>query len=976
MTGAVQQLKSASDRLLSGTSTIENSAALRLHEKFELIFVTAVVTANGGGLQALLDNISGDVKADRNPQQTSSSSAALGTKLDELANLHLHSLIGADPLDHVRDFTRRAAHVVIEILGLQGLGGLLYSSQYADSAITEFKVWLASPSSAAKWLSEYLNFNHQRDWVSRVSDDVASIQQALSDWLQAPSESVKRREEAWTRYRTALKELPDLKETMFAEQFGVRSVFVQPLARYKVALPDSNIGAIVPDVANLIASLISERVPGDELILLCGGPGSGKSTLCRIITSELANNPNMHPVFLRLRRLQDTQEISGFIETHLQREGIIDKFSDLADVPNLVLILDGFDELVMASGSRLREFFNALREDLGSGPLRNAKAIVSGRDTLFPNGSGLPTGSHVISLLPFDKPRLTIWGDKWRSLHPDTRAQSFHPEAFCDEKAEGEGHRAPPLHHLVSWPLTLHLVARVHTSGALNLAEAAKQQVEKAVLYKSIVLETALRQQSQSSGKGRLLPEKMREFISAISWEMYSTSRDALDYNEGLPLLKNLYPHATESELAELADVAIVNQPEPTKGEEGGFEFVHKNFSEYFIAERISHSLEKISFKSAEYNSNALTWRMSTKEAISELSSLLSIRVLMPEVQEMLEPMLADFKSFLGPVETDKKAKPSEVIRGLKAKKDRMEGIIKEYASGRRQPEVVEPVRGSRIVYGERDIHANFAVGLLILGCAISQRVNKLPKTRGKEQHYLQISNADLWSLVAIIQAGDVHFDHVLSGRCLSPIQLVAEGENIINNYPALRPDLLSGIKGASVPLAGTGELLLMAIDSIVRGWAVMFMMTLSQVFGLGRRDYRGYPSEESYPYRERWHRERQYSDIRTYQEDRYRYGRDIFENDLEIISRMFGLFRSSGILDSEWVDRVGTSIDRMRHIARSSDEAIHYLSRRPEEIDQRNLRYLANEFEELFYRSRNRISEYFMNIWENYMGEVRRVVR
>src|SRR5205807_266350 len=140
---------------------------------------------------------------------------------------------------------------------------------------------------------EYLNFEHQRAWTARVSDDVRSIHQALTHWLQPTSEAAKKRAEAWERYKKTLLVLPDLKETMFAEQFGVRHVFVQPIARYKVAGMGIEDGTVVADVANLMAGLISERVPGDELILLCGGPGSGKSTLCRAIASELASNQEM-----------------------------------------------------------------------------------------------------------------------------------------------------------------------------------------------------------------------------------------------------------------------------------------------------------------------------------------------------------------------------------------------------------------------------------------------------------------------------------------------------------------------------------------------------------------------------------------------------------------------------------------------------------------------------------------------------------
>ena len=45
-----------------------------------------------------------------------------------------------------------------------------------------------------------------------------------------------------------------------------------------------------------------------------------------------------------------------------------------------------------------------------------------------------------------------------------------------------------PLHHLVTWPLTLHLVARVQKAGILDFE--ASEEIEKAYLYKSIIKDT------------------------------------------------------------------------------------------------------------------------------------------------------------------------------------------------------------------------------------------------------------------------------------------------------------------------------------------------------------------------------------------------------------------------------------------------------------------------------------------------------
>jgi hypothetical protein len=808
----VQDVNSAAQRLLNSDHLI-SSTALKLHERFELILLSAVIASCVEAFGAVVTK--GQKKLEAVSAVTTKESQAevkklMGEKLENLTNLQVGYLIGASPASYVAGFLSHACHFAFELLSVKDVrpdNASELARGCSDAAAHAFGVWLASGSPAAKWISQYLNFKHQTVWASRVSDDVRSIQQALERWLQPTSPAAKKRADAWAKYRESLANLPDVRETMFDEKFGVRKVFVQPIANYKVAGLNSDNSTKVSDVANLIAGLISDRVPGDELILLCGGPGSGKSTLCRIIASEFASNAELHPIFLRLRRLQDTQEIASFIEAQLQKEGIIDKFSDLAEISNLVLILDGFDELVMATRNRLREFFNTLREDLGSGPLRNAKAIVSGRDTLFPNGTGLPTGSHVISLLPFDKARIKVWGEKWRSLHSDAPGKNFHPESFFDENArDNRKSDAPPLHHLVSWPLTLHLVARVHNAGVLDLTKGKHDSVEKAVLYKSIVAETALRQQEQSAGKGRLSAEQMREFVQAISWEMYSTSRDALEYTEGLPLLKSIYPSASEVELADLADVAIVNQPELTKGEEGGFEFVHKSFSEYFVAEKIARTIEKVAFKSEEYDSAELTWRMSIKEAIGEVSALTGMRVITAEVQEMLEPMLADFRVFLR--QTNQMVNKVDLREKLRLKKSRIEELIDEYASGNFQIDVVERVRGSKIVRNEREIHGNFCVGLFVLGCALAKRLAALQSERSREEVGLLVENARMWKLISIMQAGDIQLEWALTERCLNPIKIKktvaqdGEDDEIEVLYPPIPPQLLQGIQGVVFPLA------------------------------------------------------------------------------------------------------------------------------------------------------------------------------
>ena len=143
-------------------------------------------------------------------------------------------------------------------------------------------------------------------------------------------------------------------------------------------------------------------------------------------------------------------------------------------------------------------------------------------------------------------------------------------------------------------------------------AKAAKK-IEKAYLYRSILAETSHRQVEQAEGTGRLDPKKMRDFLRELAWEMHSRSVDSMDPFEVMPILKRFYPNENEQDLAELAEVAVVNSPELTKGEETGFEFVHKSFAEFLVGERFADLVEKVAFKAPEYGSDELTWRMASK---------------------------------------------------------------------------------------------------------------------------------------------------------------------------------------------------------------------------------------------------------------------------------------------------------------------------------------------------------------------------
>lgn len=672
-----------------------------------------------------------------------------------------------------------------------------------EDARKRFQVYLATPDDdLSKWIRNYLAITKTEKISADFLNDLKSIRNSLDNWTEERVELQNREKRAWEDYRSDLMQLPDSKETMFNESFGVRKVFLKPEATYQVVGVSGEAGNPIktPDTGKLFGALLSTRISGEDLIILCGGPGSGKSTFCRILASELAQNDNIYPVFLRLRRLKEGADIAKHIEECLHKLGVITRLSDLRELPNLIIILDGFDELVMASRSRLRQFFNLLREEHSTGPLRRAKIIVSGRDTLFPNGEGLPTGSHVITLLPFDKLRVETWGKKWRTLHQSGPGHTFKPEVLISTKSDIANNK-PPLHHLVSWPLTLHLVARVHTAGLLDIGGEQRHEVDKAYLYRSILAETASRQVDQADGLGRLDPNQMREFLRSLSWEMYSRSTDSMDPAEVIPLLAKYYPDTSEADMSELADVAVVNSPELTKGEETGFEFVHKSFSEYLVAEKVADCIERVTYMVPGYGSEELEWRMTDHEAATELAPVIGIRLLTEEVQEMLEPMLGNLKLFLKGKKADEIVKVEERFIGLKRIVERFEILLCELLQGVSLDIINKQTQNKRTVKNPLEGYANYGAGLLIVGTAAAREI----QIHQQQDTQILLFNGNkftgaFWQILCILSAGGININKPLANRLFKGMSVkrkVGDEEEIINDVSLpFKTGLLSIIDG------------------------------------------------------------------------------------------------------------------------------------------------------------------------------------
>jgi hypothetical protein len=805
---------------------------LPAYERFNALFLLTTIRAYMEALDGVLtEEIQNRTDSDQDrPTKSAHDDDALKTQALEEARIRakdLHDadlgyLFGVEPLSGEVPLLR-SLHSWLSgsllALGMRPFEASRIADKCDTSARSRFHTILAEDNVEARWMRDFLVLEAQSATQASLSDLNATIA-ALNGWLtkhEAPATS----RDAWNDYRRRLVGLPDLHLTMYSETFGVSQVFQAPVVQYHVAGARGEAGThhTISDVGKLLGALVSTRTEGQDLIILSGGPGSGKSTLCRVFASQLARSPDAYPIFLQLRRVKEGADIGQFVEDALQRAGLVTRISELLELPNVVLILDGFDELVAANRSRLRQFFNALLDETQTGPLRKAHVIVSGRDTLFPGGQGLPAGSHVVALQPFDRTRVEAWGARWRAQHPTGPGSTFHPEHFLPASEEAAASVASPLEHLVTWPLTLHLVARVYTAGGLPSAAEAGGRIDKAYLYRSILAETSARQADQVGGKGRLEPEAMRAFLRAVAWLMYTRSVDSLDVADVAPLLEGI-GGVTDGLDTGLAEVAVLNAPELAKGEETGFEFVHKSFSEFLAAENIAERVERVSFLVREFGSSELAWRMSETEASTALAEVLGIRLLTEEIQEMLEPMLGAVIPFREGTKVEEAVPLAARRSGLEAVLRRCELLYAAGVGGALDLGRVEGVvKDAPGVGSVLEGLANYIVGLALVGCAAA---GQLASDEEAPRFNAEPEGGAIWRFIALAHAGGIAIDESLAVRLFRRMtvrRMVAgeEGAEVTDQAVPWKLYLLDGADGYRSTVEPAAERAMLAIRVAMR---------------------------------------------------------------------------------------------------------------------------------------------------------------
>jgi hypothetical protein len=182
------------------------------------------------------------------------------------------------------------------------------------------------------------------------------------------------------------------------------------------------------DLAAFLASYLTGTAAVNAPLLVLGQPGSGKSALTRVVAARLPA-ADFTPVRVALRDVPADAEIQDQIE-HAIRSAT----GEAVPWPELVreagdalpvVLLDGFDELLQATGVNRSDYLGKVaafqyREAVQERPV----AVVVTSRTAVADRAQLPDGSLVLRLEPFDDGQVERWLTVWNRVNRNYFAEA------------------------------------------------------------------------------------------------------------------------------------------------------------------------------------------------------------------------------------------------------------------------------------------------------------------------------------------------------------------------------------------------------------------------------------------------------------------------------------------------------------------------------------------------------------------------
>ena len=354
------------------------------------------------------------------------------------------------------------------------------------------------------------------------------------------------------------------------------------------------------EIAEHLKDWICSKKGKEFVKIVCGGPGSGKSSFAKIFASELSKITKV--LLIPLQRMNMEQSLEFSVGQYLKLAGFFDA-NPCLDESTLVMIFDGLDELSQLGNVGL-EVSRKFLADLNTFVLmRNQtsthiKAIVTSRDIAILGSEGIFDGEqqilHLHSYVVSEENLDLDMRDKWWKEYGRLIGKDYYNMPY-ELKHSG-------LFELTSQPLLNYLVALSYARGKINLSESTNLNE----IYEDLI--NAVFERAYELKKHQSLFNIDRDefifFLECIAlciWhdtgrittitaiENYFLKRKNHDRNFEI-LQKQM-----ESKITKLLIAFYFRHSNNINGTENTFELTHKSFGEYLVARHIVRKLKRIS---------------------------------------------------------------------------------------------------------------------------------------------------------------------------------------------------------------------------------------------------------------------------------------------------------------------------------------------------------------------------------------------
>lgn len=435
-------------------------------------------------------------------------------------------------------------------------------------------------------------------------------------YLDSPFLPATKRERELARYRAFLQQQVD--ERVFNETFGLKQIYI-PLRAYYETQPETSrynnecehtTQKHVVDLHTEMNAWIDDKNPDNRLRIICGGPGSGKSSFAKMLAAEQASKNHLPVLFVPLHRfkLKDylLESISSFVENHpyLQGTNPIENQENNA----VLMIFDGLDELSMQGAKAERtaeEFIVNVQTILRDNP--RWKAIITGREVAIQTHKALLNQPKMLwHMLPYflDEDEKEAYTDPNELLATDQRHQWW--QTFGQLKGLPYDSGLPQelatehLQPITREPLLNYLVALTYQAQRIQFDDNTNLNQIYADLLKSVY-----ERQYERAGKHRsiqqLEKEEFEQVLEEIALTVWHGNGRTASVNTlvtqcteaGLgELLKRFQDNAEQGGVMRLMTAFYFREFGKDESGDKTFEFTHKSFGEYLTARRIMAGLD------------------------------------------------------------------------------------------------------------------------------------------------------------------------------------------------------------------------------------------------------------------------------------------------------------------------------------------------------------------------------------------------